>query len=140
MDRRPTAHQIPFSSATRWSLLMSLGAISACEGGGGVTGDNGSGDPVEPSGPRVTGSARVTWFAPTTNEDGSPLADLAGFKIYYATSHASLPNTSIEIRNPSAVTWTVANLESGTWFFAVTAFDASGDESRFSNIASKTIS
>src|SRR5512134_285082 len=126
MDRRSTANQVRRSPATRWSLLMSLSAIGACEGGGSTSGDDAGGGPVEPSGPPVTGTARVTWFAPTINEDGSPLDDLAGFRVYYATSPASLPETSIEIRNPSAITWTVADLEPGTWFFAVTAFDESG--------------
>lgn len=73
-------------------------------------------------------------------EDGTPLDNLAGFRIYYGTSHQTLRRTSIEIRNPSAITWTVTNLEPGTWLFAVTAFDQHGLESDLSNIASKTIS
>jgi hypothetical protein len=71
--------------------------------------------------------------------NGAPLNDLSGYRVYYGTSHAELPRTRIEVNNPSAITWTVTGLAPGTWYFAVTAIDGSGDESSFSNIVSKTI-
>jgi hypothetical protein len=32
------------------------------------------------------GGATVTWTAPTTNEDGSALTDLVGYRVFYSTS------------------------------------------------------
>ena len=37
-----------------------------------------------------TGSATVNWTAPTTNTDGTPLTNLAAFRVYYGTSSTSL--------------------------------------------------
>jgi len=36
--------------------------------------------------PLFAGSALLSWNAPSTNEDGTPLTDLAGYKIYYGTA------------------------------------------------------
>ncbi|MFQ5610302.1 MAG: putative Ig domain-containing protein, partial [Woeseiaceae bacterium] len=33
-----------------------------------------------------TGSVTVSWTAPTLNADGTPLVDLAGYRIYYGPS------------------------------------------------------
>jgi len=84
------------------------------------------------------GSATLSWVSPTQNEDGSQLTDLAGFKIYYGTSTGDYSN-EITINNPGVTTYVVNNLPSNTWYFVSTAFNASGVESRFSNVASRTI-
>jgi hypothetical protein len=88
--------------------------------------------------PPSSHSANVSWFAPTTRLNGSPLDDFFGYRLYYGTSYVNLPRSSIEIVNPSAITWTVTGLGSGTWYFTVTAYDGSGYESSFSNIVSLT--
>ena len=49
------------------------------------------------------------------------------------------PSSRVLFDNPGVVIYTVNSLPVGTWFFAVTAFDTSGNESGLSNIASKTI-
>jgi hypothetical protein len=86
----------------------------------------------------TTGSAAVSWVAPTTNTDGSPLTNLAGFRVYYGTSTGALALAS-EISNPAATSYTVNNLASGTWFFSVRSYTTSGLESTDSTIGSKTI-
>jgi hypothetical protein len=86
----------------------------------------------------ATGSASLSWVAPTTRTDGSALTNLAGFRIYYGTSQTSLTNT-VSVTNATVTTAVVSNLTSGTWYFAVTALDSSGNESDKSNIASKAI-
>jgi hypothetical protein len=45
----------------------------------------------------------------------------------------------VEIRNASVSTYTLQNLASGTWYFAVAAFTGSGAESSLSTIRSKSI-
>jgi hypothetical protein len=86
----------------------------------------------------ANGSASVSWDAPTENTNGSPLTDLAGFRIYYGTSSNNLSQTA-QVSNPTVTTFVVNNLSAGTWFFGVKAYNAAGAESDFSNLASKTI-
>lgn len=84
------------------------------------------------------GSTTLTWTAPTQNEDGTALTDLAGYKIYWGTIPGSYPN-SITINNPGITTYVVENLAPGTYEFVSTSFNTSGVESQNSNTASKTI-
>ena len=86
----------------------------------------------------ATASATLSWTAPIQNEDGSGLEDLAGFKIYYGKSSGNYSN-SIRIDNPSVTTYLVENLSPDTYYFAATAFNASGVESRFSGEAIKAL-
>ena len=86
----------------------------------------------------ATGSARLSWTAPTQNSDGSPLTNLAGYKVYWGSSQGNYPN-SRTINNPGITEYLVENLGPGTWYFVVTAFNSAGVESGFSNVASKTI-
>lgn len=86
----------------------------------------------------ATGSATLSWQAPTTRTDGSPLgASLAGYRIYYGQSPTNL-DQSVNV-NVGMLTYVVDNLTPATWYFAATAYDNGGLESGFSNIASKTI-
>lgn len=84
----------------------------------------------------TAGSATLAWDAPTTNIDGTPLTDLTGYKIYFGTSSGNYTSV-IDVGN--ITTYTVSNLSSGTYYFAVRSYDASGIESDFSNEASKSI-
>jgi len=86
----------------------------------------------------ANGSATLSWTPPTQNDDGSTLSDLAGYRIQYGTSSGALTQT-IQVANPTVATYVVNGLASGTWFFAVRAYNAAGAESANSNIASKTI-
>ncbi len=84
----------------------------------------------------TTGSATLSWNAPTTNTDGTPLTDLAGYKVHMGTSSGNY-TTVVDIGN--VTTYAVSNLAPGTYYFVVTAYDSSSNESNFSNEASKTI-
>lgn len=89
--------------------------------------------------PPVESTASTTtlfWKPPETRIDGSLLDDLAGFKIYFGTSKLTYTN-SIDVK--LVTRYTLLNLPKGTWYFAVTAYDSSGNESPFSNELSKTI-
>ena len=84
------------------------------------------------------GTASLSWMPPTNKEDGSVLPDLAGYRVYYGTSSGSYPN-SIDVPNPGVTDYLVESLVPGKYFFVVTAYDASGNESVYSKEASKTI-
>jgi hypothetical protein len=84
------------------------------------------------------GSATLSWQPPTQRTDGSPLVDLAGYRILYGTSSSNLSNR-VTLTNPGLTSYVIENLAQGTWYFAMTAFDASGAESDQSGVGSKTI-
>src|SRR5438094_9616244 len=77
----------------------------------------------------------ASWTAPTTNSDGSPLTDLASYRVYYGTSDPSCPGASfVEVASPApdppdnqTVLSTLRGLSAGTLYnVSVTAVDASG--------------
>ncbi len=86
----------------------------------------------------ATGSATISWTAPTTNTDGSTYANPSGYRVVYGRSAGAL-DQSASVNNPSVSTYTVENLATGAWFFAVKAVNSSGIESDISNVGTKTI-
>jgi hypothetical protein len=86
-----------------------------------------------------TGSASLTWVAPTQNTDGSVLANLSGYVIHYGTASQTYTST-ITITNPGLTRYVVVDLAAGKYFFSMTATTANGAESSPSAEASTTIS
>jgi hypothetical protein len=84
------------------------------------------------------GTATVSWTAPTQNTDGTPLADLAGYRIVYGRSAGNL-DQSATVSNPGLTSFTIDGLSIGTWYFGVVAVNAAGAESGVSNVATKII-
>lgn len=87
---------------------------------------------------QAASSAILSWQPPTLNSDGSPLTDLAAFKVYWGTTQGSY-SQSAKIASASARTYTVNGLTTGKWYFVVTALNSRGDESPYSNVWSKTV-
>jgi hypothetical protein len=85
-----------------------------------------------------SGSATLTWEPPTTRTDGTPLTNLAGYRIRYGTSSGSYPNV-ITIANGGITSAVVENLPPATYYFVATAYDTTGAESSYSSTVSKTI-
>jgi len=79
-----------------------------------------------------TGSVTLSWTAPTARTDGSPLTNLAGYKIFYGRM-SGIYDYRIDINNPGIVAYVVENLVSGDWYFAMAAYDSAGLESDRSN-------
>ena len=83
-------------------------------------------------------SATLSWSEPSHNADGTPLSgDLAGYIIYYGLGTDNYTE-SVDIGNYRSAS--INDLTSGTWCFTVTAYDALGNESDFSDEICKTIS
>lgn len=86
------------------------------------------------------GTANLSWNANTET-------DLAGYKIYYGTSPrtGTCPPggypTANTINASNVTTYAINNLTDGqTYYFSITAYDTSGNESCFSSEVSKVIS
>jgi hypothetical protein len=84
------------------------------------------------------GSATLSWTAPTQNEDGSDLTDLAGYKLYWGTTSGNYQD-SVTIDNPSMTTYVVENLSPGTYEFVTTSYNELGVESRYSGAVTKVV-
>ena len=121
-------------------LLLLTFALMGCNGsaktaGTGVVADSGAANSSATSG---AGSATLSWQAPSVNTDGTEITSLAGYRIYYGASADALTET-IEVTGETVTTYVVDGLSSGTYYFAVTALAADGQESTLSDAASKTI-
>jgi hypothetical protein len=90
-------------------------------------------------------SIGVNWTAPTTNADGSPLRDLAGYRLYIDTHTPACPSGSFHAVSSSTasppagqqITNRLTGLVANTTYFArVTAVDGNGNESACSGTAS----
>jgi Putative Ig domain len=86
----------------------------------------------------ANGSASLQWVAPTENTNGTPLTNLAGYRIYYGTSASAMTQTA-QIANPTINTYLLANLTPATWYFEVKAYTTANVESSASPVASETI-
>lgn len=109
------------------------------------------GDPIEgvpkvcqisntkPAAPANSGTASLYWQAPTTNQDGSKLTNLAGYRVYYGTEDQP-QRWSIGIASPTVTSLVVNNLMGGVkYLFVVRAVNTNGAESENSNQASKQL-
>jgi len=99
-----------------------------------------SGDGRSNDGPPVSEAraAALSWEPPTERADGTPLTDLASYRVYWSTSPDDFAN-SVTISNPGITSYLIEQLTPATWYFAATAFASAGFESRFSNIAAKVV-
>jgi hypothetical protein len=80
----------------------------------------------------------LSWEAPTENADGSALMDLKGYKVHYGPASKGYQDV-IQVTNPGLTTYVVQNLPTGTYYFAVTAYNASGKESSLSGEVSTLV-
>jgi hypothetical protein len=77
------------------------------------------------------GGVTLSWQAPTINADGSALVDLKGYKVHYGSTSKTYSDT-IQVSNPGVTTYMVENLKAGQYYFAVTAYNSTGQESSLS--------
>ena len=106
---------------------------------GGTTTPPGSGTTAPPT-TTPASSANVTfgWQAPTENSNGTPITNLAGYKIHYGTASQQYTQV-VEVSNPSLSRYVMDSLPSGTYYFAITAYNAQGIESALSGEVSTTL-
>lgn len=86
----------------------------------------------------ATQSVTLSWTPPTQNVDGTPVTDLAGFKVFYGTASGQYSST-LSLPSTSMNSVVIEGLTAGTWYFAVKAVNAAGVESAYSAEASKLL-
>ena len=121
-------------SALALGLLL---AITGCDGSS-YAGSGDSGDRGLSHTDSTSQTAIVSWTPPVQRTDGSALTDLAGYRVYYGKGLNSLTQI-IDIRNVGQTSQFIDNLDTGTWYFAVTAYTNDGLESEMSNLGAKRI-
>ena len=85
-----------------------------------------SGFAQDPPGVQVS----IGWNAPEFDEDGNPLNDLAGYRVYYGNQSRQY-TVSRNVGNQTRAT--ISPLDPhAAYYFAVTAYDSSGNESSYS--------
>ena len=95
----------------RWPLAAVLIAVFAC--------------------PAMAESVSISWDPVTLKADGSPCIDLAGYYLYYGTASGTY---TLMLDAGNTISATVDGLtDCTTSYFAVTAYDTSGNESDYSN-------
>ena len=134
-----------------WNTLIIVSALAlvvGCQGGGGsgggaaatagagVQSDSGSADDdagggeVDAGGGEEGAAITLAWSDPGLSGNGSDLFDLAGFYVYLGSSSGDYDSV-FDGGNSREVD--VVDLDSGTYYFAGTAYDFFGNESSFSD-------
>jgi hypothetical protein len=86
-----------------------------------------------------TGTATLSWVAPTQNTDGSVLTNLSGYVIHYGSVSKNY-TSSVTVANPGLTTYVVEDLPAGRYFFSMTSTASNGTQSNLSAEATVTIS
>jgi hypothetical protein len=128
------AHRTALRATLTALALGLLLAITGCDGGSYAD----SGDRGLSHSDSTSQTAIVSWTPPVQRTDGSALTDLAGYRVYYGKGLNSLTQI-IDITNAGQTSQFIDNLDTGTWYFAVTAYTMDGLESEMSNLGAKRI-
>jgi hypothetical protein len=86
----------------------------------------------------ATGVASLQWEIPSSKVNGSPLDDLAGYRILFGRTPEDMDH-SVFIDGAAVTTYEISALDSGIWYFAVAAVNANGLEGPASTAAMKSI-
>lgn len=120
LDSPARRHGRVLAPAFLWLLMLALSLAAAA--------------------PAAAALLNLSWNAPTSNEDGSSLQDLAGYRVYYGyySTHAPDPPCNGSRIDVGKVTnYQLTGLTQGSAYYVqVTAVDTAGNESACSGEAS----
>ena len=86
--------------------------------------------------PTTNHTTSLEWALPVLNEDGTPLVDLAGGKLYWDTDSPAPPYAnSLDVG--MATNWTVT-VPAGVVYFTGTAYNSNDVESAYCEVVSDT--
>ena len=86
----------------------------------------------------TTETVRLRWTPPTLNTDGTPLVDLADFRVFYGQVSGSY-DYSLRTGSAAITSVEIEGLAPGLWFFTVKAVNRSGVESDYAREASRAV-
>ena len=86
----------------------------------------------------IAAPATPSWIPPTTNDDGSVLTDLAGYRIYLGSAPDQLVPI-LALDDPTLTSYVLAGLSPGLNYFAMTAMNSRGIESELSAVVGVTL-
>jgi len=121
-----------FAVSLAMYVMFAVAGCGSGSGGSGTSSVEGSGTIADNT---TSGSITLAWDAPT-NSDGTPVVNVAGYNVHYGTSPGSYDK---KVNTGTQTTCTINGLVPGTYYVAVTCYDSAGNESGFSNEASKTV-
>ncbi len=94
--------------------------------------------PASASTPASSSTVSLSWTPPTQNSDGTQLLNLKGYHVHYGTKSQSYANV-INVANAGLTNYVVQNLPTGKYYFAVSAYTATGAESSLSTEVSASV-
>lgn len=113
------------------SLLILLLALLGCNGGGSPDDSTTGGD----------NTVTLAWEVLSTD-----VGDITGYNVYYgkeSNNYTELEDVEISMCQDNGgiteCTYTIENVTSGRWYFALTSYDTSANESNYSNEVYKDI-
>lgn len=112
-------------------------AASGTENVAGLTGSVAFTLACQIQGPPAPGLAALNWTAPTQNTNGTPLTDLAGFRLYQGTTNPPTTRVGEQI-GATTTARNIGGLPPGVHWFGLTAVNAGGVESEMA-VGSKTV-
>jgi hypothetical protein len=86
----------------------------------------------------AAGTVNLSWQAPTRNTDGTPLTNLAGYRVHYGTAPDQYTE-SLQLPGPALTSVAIEDLAPTRWYFAVKAYNSAGVESDFSTSVNRVI-
>lgn len=81
--------------------------------------------------PVATGSKLISWTPPTLNNDGTPLQDLTGYRLYYGTVSGQYTET-VTINSPGVSSHLLDDITTGTYYLVMTSVNSKNIESVYS--------
>jgi hypothetical protein len=140
-DTSPKTFTIPISNAKPFAGTKTL-AIAIAGAQGALMGTTNTSAIVTIDGDgataATTGTATLSWTAPTVDTNGEPITDLAGYNIYYGKSPTTMTSV-IAVNSPASGSYTIKNLAAGTWYFAVASYNTQAMVSPHTSAVSKSI-
>lgn len=135
----PNTGVVPYQSTLTWTVTGATGCTAA-DGWTGTQSLSGSKSVSITAPTKFTltctaadGQVTTVITPPTTNTDGTPLTDLAGFNIYRGTSATNL--AKVKALGPTVLTYQATGLPTGTYYIATTAVNGASIESAQGNTA-----
>ncbi len=125
------------ASTVRVQIAFFLVAFAATILGGCDNSNGGTNGTASSAGPASSGAtsgvADLSWTTPAETTQ-----QLAGFHIYYGTTATDLTHV-VNVEDSGSTSFTINNLTTGTWYFAIKSYDTANAESDLSAVVAVTI-